>query len=97
MRELLVELLGLEDPWPTAKDIEEFERADEDLTDEDRAMLKKMGENLPSQIKEWEAAKRGNLVVHDERQGQVDSGDPGCREDNGVHRPREQSAGPRQG
>lgn len=52
---------------PTQDEIDKFMNDDTPLSSEEQAMLDKMGENLPSMIKEWRAKDEGCLVVQDER------------------------------
>ena len=62
---------------PTPEQIEEFLKDDTPLTEEETAMMEKVGEELPSKIKEWKARDEGCLVVKDERETRRDTGSCG--------------------
>jgi hypothetical protein len=54
-------------PDPTREEIEGFMTNATPITDEERASMNKLGEELPDKLRAWKAQEEGCLVVKDER------------------------------
>jgi hypothetical protein len=63
----LIALTLMSDDYdPTPEEIDEFMNGDTDLSDEDMALLDKVGKELPAKCREWQAQREGVLVAKDE-------------------------------
>jgi hypothetical protein len=51
---------------PTQEEIDKFMNDDTPLTQEERDMMEKAGDELPFKIREWKAKDEGCLVVRNE-------------------------------
>lgn len=61
-------MMGTEAGEVTEEEIREFMSTPVELTQEEEAMLKKMSDDLPSNIRKWKAAEQGCVVPKDEEQ-----------------------------